>query len=420
MQTRAIGVGAARVRDAVARDAALTDAWRALWASRLLVWAAGVVGVLAFGLSGRQHDFDPAGLTSPFGATGDLLAAPFARWDSVWYLAISGGGYGDGAREAFFPLYPLLVKVAGAPLRSPLVAGALVSTALLGVALVLLHRLVALDYGRAVARNAVLVTALFPMSFFFSAVYSESLFLALSIGAIYAARRERWALAGALGALAAATRSAGVLLLVPLAILYLYDAGRVRGRARPPRADVLWLALVPLGLGAYCAYLAAVGDDALAPFHAQEVWFRTFAGPFAGAWDGVVAGVQGARQLLSGARTPVYFPAAGGDPFVAAHHNVELLGWLVLTVVATIGALRRLPAAYGAYLLAALALPLSYPVGPQPLMSLPRFVSVLFPLAIWLALWMTGRAWRERLVVAAFAGGLAVYTAIFATWHFVA
>jgi hypothetical protein len=69
---------------------------------------------------------------------------------------------------------------------------------------------------------------------------------------------------------------------------------------------------------------------------------------------------------------------------------------------------------------AALALPLSYPVGPQPLMSLPRFVAVLFPLAIWLALWMTGRALRERLVVALFAVGLAIYTGIFATWHWVA
>ncbi|MDX6679144.1 MAG: hypothetical protein QOE31_3196, partial [Solirubrobacteraceae bacterium] len=77
-------------------------------------------------------------------------------------------------------------------------------------------------------------------------------------------------------------------------------------------------------------------------------------------------------------------------------------------------------AAYGAYLVAALALPLSYPVGPQPLMSLPRFVAVLFPLAIWLALWMTGRVWRERLVMGAFAAGLAVYTGIFATWHWVA
>ena len=402
------------------RDEAIADVWRALWASRLLVWTAGVVAVAVFGLSGREADFDPAGLTSPYGATGDLLVAPLARWDSVWFLAIADGGYGGGAREAFFPLYPLLVRVAGLLVGSPLIGGMLLSTGLLAVALVLLHRLVALDFGRAVARNAVLVVALFPMSFFFSAVYSESLFLVLSVGAVYAARRDRWALAGALGALAAATRSAGVLLLVPLLILYLWDTGTLRRRPRAPRADVLWLLLVPLGLVAYCGYLALDGRDALAPFHAQEVWFRSFAGPFAGAWDGIVAGVQGARQLLSGSREPVFFQAAGGDPLLAARHNVESLVWLVLAFVATAGVLRRLPAAYGAYVLAALALPLSYPVAPQPLMSLPRFLAVLFPLAIWLALWMTGRVWRERIVLGCSAAGLAVYTAIFATWHFVA
>jgi hypothetical protein len=419
----------ARARSAAGRGrelegagaAALADAWRALWASRLLVWAAAVVAVLAFGLSGRMHDFDPAGVTTPFGPLGDVLAAPLGRWDSVWYLAIAGAGYGDGAREAFFPLYPLLVRIAGAPVGSALVGGALASTALLGVALVVLHRLVTLDHDRAVARNAVLVTALFPMSFFFSAVYSESLFLALSVGAVYAARRERWASAGALGGLAAMTRSTGVVLLVPLALIYLWDVGRPSLRARRRlRADVLWLGLVPLGLAAYCAFLALQGLDALAPFHAQDVWFRSFAGPFGGVWDGTVAAVQGARQLLSGAHAPVYFTAAGGDPLLVARHNVELFAWLVLGAVAVVGALRRLPVAYGAYLVVALALPLSYPVGPQPLMSLPRFLAVLFPLAIWLALWMTGRAWRERFVVAGFAAALAVYTGIFATWHWVA
>ena len=408
-------------RLALAVDEAVADAWRALWISRLLVWVAAIAAVALFGLSDRAADFDPAGLTTPYGATGDALAAPLGRWDSVWFMAIAADGYGGGAREAFFPLYPLLVRIAGAPFGSALIGGAVASTALLGVALVLLHRLVALDHGRAVARNAVLVTALFPMSFFFSAVYSESLFLALSIGAVYAARRERWAWAGALGMLAATTRSAGVLLLVPLAMIYLWDVRRPSLRAmRPLRADALWLALVPLGLVAYCAFLALGGHDPLAPFNAQEVWFRSFAGPFMGAWDGLVAAVQGARQLLSGAREPVYFTAAGGDPFVVARHNIELLVWLVLALVAVAGVLRRLPAAYGAYVVAALALPLSYPVGPQPLMSLPRFVAVLFPLAIWLALWMTGRAARERLVVAAFAVGLAIYSAIFATWHWVA
>lgn len=408
-------------RATAAADAALADAWRALWISRLLVWAAAIVAVLLFGLSDRAADFDPAGLTTPFGATGDVLAAPLGRWDSVWFLQIAADGYGDGARTAFFPLYPLLVRVAGAPFGSGLIGGALLSTLLLGVALVLLHRLVSLDHDRAVARNAVLVTALFPMSFFFSAVYSESLFLALSIGAVYAARRHVWAWAGLLGMLAAMTRSAGVLLLVPLAMIYLWDVARPSlATRRPLRPDALWLALVPLGLASYCGLLALGGHDPLAPFRAQEVWFRSFAGPFVGVWDGLEAAWQGARQLLSGGREPVYFTAAGGDPFVAARHNIELFAWLAPALAATAGVLRRLPAAYGAYVVAALALPLSYPVAPQPLMSLPRFVAVLFPLAIWLALWMTGRRLRERLVLAVFAVALVVYTGIFATWHWVA
>ena len=405
-----------------ARREALSDAWRALWISRLLVWSAGAGAVLVFGLSGREDDFDPAGLTRPFGDAGDVLVASFARWDSYWFLAIARDGYGDGAREAFFPLYPLLAELAGLPLGSALLGGVLVSVACLGAALYLLHRLVALDFDRAVARNAVLVTALFPMAFFHSAVYSEALFLMLSVGSVYAARTGRWAWAGALGALAASTRSAGVLLVVPLAVLYLWGTGRpsLRGPRRRLHADAMWIAFVPAGLAGYCAFLALEGLDPLAPFAAQEVWFRSFAGPFVGAWDGAVAAFEGARQLLSGSRDPVYFTAAGGDPFVVARHNLELFTWLVLALVAVAGVLRRLPAAYGAYVVAALALPLSYPVAPQPLMSLPRFVAVLFPLAVWLALWMTGRRWRERLVLAAFAAGLVVYTAIFATWHWVA
>jgi hypothetical protein len=87
--------------------------------------------------------------------------------------------------------------------------------------------------------------------------------------------------------------------------------------------------------------------------------------------------------------------------------------------VALVGVLRRLPAAYGAYVAAALALPLSFPVGPQPLMSLPRFLAVLFPLFMWLAL--VCRTPRRRMVVLGLMTlGLCAYTARYATWHWVA
>src|SRR4051794_36528221 len=254
-------------------DAAVADALRAFWVSRLLVWAVGAGAAALWGLSARTTLFDPGAVTRPFGPAANALAAPFARWDSVWYLAIANDGYpaDDPRRAAFFPLYPLLVRAANTVVGAPIVAGALVSLLCFAVALVLLHRLTELELGAPAARMTVWAIALFPGAVFFSAVYSEALYLALSVGCLYAARTGRWAWAATAGALGAATRSAGVLLVVPLAVMWLASRDR---RVR----DVAWIALVPAGLVAFCAALGVGGGDALAPFHAQDIWLRHFAG----------------------------------------------------------------------------------------------------------------------------------------------
>jgi hypothetical protein len=166
-------------------------------------------------------------------------------------------------------------------------------------------------------------------------------------------------------------------------------------------------------------YLAASIGDGFAYLHLQEVWFRSFAGPFGAIPDGAVAAWDGLRQILSGQREDVYFTEAGGDPMAAAWHNVELFAFLLLGLVAVVGVLRRLPRAYGAYVVVALALPLSFPVGPQPLMSLPRFLAVLFPLVMWLALACRTR-WRRAVVLVLLSAGLVAFTARYATWHWVA
>ena len=98
--------------------------------------------------------------------------------------------------------------------------------------------------------------------------------------------------------------------------------------------------------------------------------------------------------------------------------NLLLFAFLVFAAVAVVGAFRRLPRAYGAYALAALALPLSYPVDPQPLMSLPRFLAVLFPLFIWLAVVSEERGWTMQ-VASASAVGLGLFTAQFAAWEWI-
>jgi Mannosyltransferase (PIG-V) len=439
----------ARLRADPVRMTAVRDSWQALWISRLWVWLAGVATLAAFGFGPVRTAFNPPGVTRGFGWLGDLLAGPAARWDASWYLVIAHYGYRPdlglltSSRSAFFPLYPLALH-AITWLKVPAVlAGVLVSLFALALALYGIHRLTTLEQSRSdesghargrggydVARLAVLITAFAPMAFYFSAVYSESLFLALSVGLFWSARQGRWAVAGTLGALAGATRSAGLVLALPALILYLYgpredrppdfqQARGVRPRYRP-RGDILWLALLPAGVAVYMAYLASSGGELLLPFHAQNVWGRHFVGPYLGIWDGMKAAFEGARQLLSFQRHHVYFPSAAGSPFVSAGHNIVLLGFLAAAVPATVGVLRRLPLAYGVYVLAALALPLSYPVTPQPLMSLPRFLVVLFPMSMWLAAWLAERPRLQRPALVA--GGLlqALFVAEFATWHWVA
>jgi hypothetical protein len=461
-----------------ARVLAARDSWRALWSSRLLVWAAGVGTVLAVGFGPVRKAFDPPGVTRGFGWLGNLLAAPAARWDAAWYLVIAHYGYRPdldaytSSRTAFFPLYPLglsAISHIGVP---PVLAGVLLSSLALALALYGIHRLTTLELshagrlqiarpaGEEVARLAVMLTAFAPMAFYFSAVYSESLYLALSVGVFLCARQGRWAWVGVLGALAAATRSTGVVLMLAAVMLYLYGpredrapdfqpkqlrrtaAGgrapnllrtsrtsvslhvvsrlRVGGPRYRLRRDVLWLGLMPAGLGLYMAYLALSGGDALMPFHAEDVWGRHFAGPYLGVWDGAKAAFEGARQLLSLQRRHVYFPAAAGSPFVSAGHNLMLFAFLAVAALSLVGVLRMLPLAYGVYVIVALALPLSYPVTSQPLMSLPRFLVVLFPLSIWLAAWLAARPRARTPVLVISALLMALFVAQFATWHWVA
>ena len=97
-----------------------------------------------------------------------------------------------------------------------------------------------------------------------------------------------------------------------------------------------------------------------------------------------------------------------------------LFGFLLVAVPAIVGVLRRLPLAYGAYVLAALALPLSYPVAAQPLMSLPRFLLVLFPLFMWLGAFLERRPRSRFILLGVSVLALAFFAGQFATWHWVA
>jgi hypothetical protein len=199
---------------------------RAFLASRLIVLLAGVGGVLTVAKHAGANV--TTALAHQLGPVGNVLAGSVDRFDALNYLAIAAHGYSAlGAKgTAFYPFYPYCIRLLGVVTGSDVLAGVLVSAASFATALVLLHRLTELELGRPAADATVLLLAFAPLSFFFTAIYTESLFLLLSVGTLVAVRRERWMLAGILGALAAVTRPTGILLAVPIAV------GVIRRRRR--------------------------------------------------------------------------------------------------------------------------------------------------------------------------------------------
>ncbi|MEU4623190.1 mannosyltransferase family protein [Actinoplanes sp. NPDC023801] len=204
------------------------------------------------------------------------------NWDAGHYVTIAERGYRLGPGfPAFFPLFPLLVRAVNvvAP-GDGVVAALIVANAAAIGALAVLHRLADHEFGPRVAQRVTWYLAAFPMGFFLFIGYNESLFLLLAVGALYAGRRGHWWLAGALGALSSATRLFGLLLVLPLAVEYLRQAG---WQPRRIRADVLGLALVPLGVVAYSVYCAVELGSPLAFSIAQDQWGRQYTFP-GGAW----------------------------------------------------------------------------------------------------------------------------------------
>jgi hypothetical protein len=357
----------------------------------------------------------------------DLVFSPLAKWDTQHYLAIAFDGYVEGhaglppaeARPAFFPLFPGIVRVLsgfGASRGLILIVAYAVSLASFFGALTLLHRLTTIEIGERYARPTLLLLSFFPTALFFGIPYTESMFLLLAVAAFLAARTGRWAVAGIALALASATRVPGLLLIIPVLMLYLYgprtdrepdfeDGFWPRYRIGP---DFAWLLLAPLGLLAFSVYLHFALGDATAWNHAQALFGRQTVDPLTGIWAGVREAGKGVGHLANG----TYHGTMD-------YLNIMQLGFVAFAVVGAIGALRVLPMAYGTWVLISLVpILVSQPPG-DPLYSSSRFIVVLFPLFLWLAT-VCERRKATTTVVALFAAGMVVFTAQFALWSFVA
>ncbi len=146
----------------------------------------------------------------------------WAGFDGVHYLTIALNGYKYAdLTQAFFPLFPGILSVFESIGLNPIAAGLILNLTLLTMALILFYKLVKLDFSYSVSKKALLALLLFPTSFFFISLYTESLFLLTVIGAFLAARRGRWLLAAGFTILATSSRLVGIM-LVPALIMELY------------------------------------------------------------------------------------------------------------------------------------------------------------------------------------------------------
>jgi hypothetical protein len=334
----------------------------------------------------------------------ELFVDIFTVMDSGWYFSVAQLGYSPNmdtqSNVAFFPLYPLLMRIVGwiggGTDRAIWGAGILISFVAFFAALVVLHRFTERVFGdRDVARRAILYLAVFPYSLFFTAVYAESLFLLLTILSMDAAHRSRWMLAGVWGGLAALTRPYGILLVIPLAMLAV--AGRPSARQFTWRG--LAVLLVPACLGALCLFHYNQTGDPLAWLHANSQWGYS------------LGQVPGRRLLLL--ILVLWREGPYGFFFSSDFAVFDLLNAAtgVLFLLLTPWVTKRLGLPFAAYVVATLLIPFT---ASEP-ESIGRYSAVLFPVFMVAGSFKSARLHEAVLIVSALF--LALLVGLFVNWH---
>jgi hypothetical protein len=393
----------ARARDgwtAWRRDPITTAIGPLVIASRVGVLVVGLLAVFAIGF--------PEG-RAPFRVSAGEIGNLPARFDAGWYLQVATYGYEylpnrfDRQQNlVFFPAFPVLMSLASLLVaRQTLWAGTLLSMVAFAWAARYLYRLARdlMDADRAQA--AVALACLYPFAIFYSAPYTESLFLLAMLGAWYHLRRdERWP-AFAWGLLAGLTRPNGCLLSIPLALVVLAPLWR-GGRLQRPAGgwasltDRLVIAAAPgIGMLIYSAFVYDKTGDPFMWIRLQVAWGRQNLGVvnfLAGEVTSV--GEQGVYQYVS--------------------RNVpDFLNILAAALVAVgfVPILRR----FGVAPAALLVLNLVPSLASGGWLSVGRATAVLFPTFLWLADVIPARQRTVWFVV--FAGLQAFAAVLFFTWR---
>lgn len=281
-----------------------------------------------------------------------------SNWDSFWYLDIAENGYSFNGPEklsniVFFPLYPLLIRIASFFVAENFIlAGWILSNIFLFLALLYFFKLVKEFHPKINPYLPILLLLIFPTSFFLNAIYTESLFLFLSLAAFYYCLKKNYFLAGIFGFFASLTRITGILLFIPFLWEYLknYNFNIIRSL----NSKFLPIFLIPIGTISFFLYHYLKFNDFLLFFKVQNWWGRTF--------------TFNKDHFL-------FF----SNPAIV---NFSLDVFFVIFVLIIIYFIfKKLSTSYGLYSLITLIIILST----GTLMSIGRYILVLFPIYILLA-----------------------------------
>jgi hypothetical protein len=320
----------------------------------------------------------------------DHLLWGWTRWDGEWYGDIATKGYWSDEPVAFFPLLPILMRGVGYILAfgqpsQPVfkIAGLLIATIASMPFCLWLYRLARLEYDEQIARLTVTYLFLFPTAYCLVAAYTESLFLLLTVGAFYAARRNRWLAAALMTTLAVLTRNQGIFLTAALLVEYVHQREwnwrkldrKILYFGLPALAQIGWMLYNYLAFNNWTAFV----------FATQKYWYRYFSLPWSTFREGF---------------NRLYSIDENGMPLALNHQNYDMqlfdfavtCGFLLLIPVVILAIQRgKLRMCYAIYFVFFLFPPLTAPRSISILTSLPRYFLVIFPAFFLLA--MVGRRW---------------------------
>ncbi|MBI2599427.1 hypothetical protein HYW43_00720, partial [Candidatus Daviesbacteria bacterium] len=306
-----------------------------------LIWVGAVVTIFYLGFSTiPQTDLFPR----------DFIKN-LANWDGGHYLGIADG-YDKAFQYVFFPLYPILINLVSKFTGSFLTAGLLVSLVSIFLAVNILYNLVKSEFGKEHAGKSLLALLFFPLSFHFLTVYTESLFLFLTLATFLFARNRKFLPATLCAGLASATRLAGLATVLSLVLSVYLTEGINRKN--------WWVIFSPLGFLMYVSYLYIQTGD---PFY--------FVSGQSAFWQGglVLPGsavVHSLRQILT------------TDSVISNFRVLLDFAFTTFGIFTVWKVLKKLSLDYAIFSIASLILPMFSPT----IAAMPRYLLTIFPIFI--------------------------------------